>query len=177
MNYKVFLYIAFGVLLGFLASGVIWLAASPPRGEPLNLLPTPTRGMVTVYISGAVMSPGVYSLPEGSRVEDAILAAGGFASGAEEDSINLALKLEDGQQIDVPGIVLTSHVTIGRININTASAAELDTLPSIGSTTAQAIVDYRLEHGDFVTIQDIQHVPGIGPATFEKIKDYITVGE
>lgn len=177
MNSKTFLYIAYGVLIGLLAAGVIWLAASPPRGEPVTLLPTPTPGMVTVYVSGAVMTPGVYSLPDGSRVEDAVLAAGGFAPGAETDSLNLATVLEDGQQIDVPGIVSASHVNAGRVNINTASADELDTLPSIGPTTAQAIVDYRLEHGSFASIQDIQNVPGIGPATYDKIKDYITVGE
>jgi competence protein ComEA len=176
MKYKTFLYIAYGVMIGLLASGVIWLVASPPRGDEAALLPTQTPGMVTVYVSGAVLSPGVYSLPDGSRVKDAVQAADGFAPGAEEDSINLAMELEDGQQIDVPGIISTNHLNIGRININTASVDELDSLPSIGSTTAQAIVDYRLEHGYFATIQDIQHVPGIGPATYEKIKDYITTG-
>jgi competence protein ComEA len=176
MKYKTFLYIAYGVMIGLLASGVIWLVASPPRGDEAALLPTQTPGMVTVYVSGAVLSPGVYSLPDGSRVKDAVQAADGFAPGAEEDSINLAMELKDGQQIDVPGIISTNHLNIGRININTASVGELDSLPNIGSTTAQAIVDYRLEHGDFATIQDIQHVPGIGPATYEKIKDYISTG-
>lgn len=177
MKTKIILYIVSGILIGLLASGIIWISATPPRGEAVTILPTPTPGLITVYVSGAVMMPGVYSLPEGSRVEDAITAAGGFAPGAEEASINLAELLVDGQQLDVPGILETSHIIILRININTASAAELNTLPSIGPTTAQAIVDYRLEHGEFATIQDIQRVPGIGPATYEKIKDYITVGE
>jgi competence protein ComEA len=70
----------------------------------------------------------------------------------------------------------TSHVNAGRVNINTATVPELDALPGIGPTTAQSIVDYRLEHGLFQTIQDIQNVPGIGPATFDGIKDYITTG-
>jgi len=172
---KTFLNIVIGVLIGLLAAGVIWLAASRPRGEPVTLLPTPTPGMLTVYVSGAVATPGVYTLPEGSRVNDAVQAAGGFVSDAEPERINLAAPLEDGQQIDVPGIVSTGHVNAGRVNINTATVSELDTLPGIGPTTAQAIVDYRLQNGSFQFIQDIQNVPGIGPATYDKIKDYITV--
>jgi len=173
---KTLLNIVYGILIGLLATGVIWLAASRPRGDPVALLPTPTPGMLTVYVSGAVATPGVYSLPDGSRVEAAVQAAGGFVSGAEQESINLAALLEDGQQVNVPGIVDTSHVTPGRVNINTATASELDALPGIGPTTAQAIVDYRLQHGSFQVIQDIQNVPGIGSATYDGIKDYITVG-
>jgi competence protein ComEA len=176
MNAKVFLYISYGVLIGLLAAAVIWLAAAPPRGDPVTLLPTPTPGLITVYVSGAVQTPGVYSLPAGSRVEQAVLAAGGFAPGAEQDQINLATLLEDGQQIDVPGVVSSGHVNAGRVNINTASVEELDALPSIGPTTAQAIVDYRLQNGNFAKIEDIKNVPGVGPATYEQIKDYITVG-
>jgi len=119
---------------------------------------------------------GVYTLPEGSRVEAAIEAAGGLVQGAEAENINLAVVLLDGQQVNVPGIVETGHVNIGRVNINTASAAELDALPGIGPTTAQAIVDYRLQNGPFQVIQDIQNVPGVGPATFALIQDYINVG-
>jgi competence protein ComEA len=173
---KTFIHITYGVLIGLLAAGIIWLAVSRPRGEPVTLLPTATQGRLTVYISGAVATPGVYTLPEGSRVESAIQAAGGFLPGAEKDNINLAMLLTDGQQINVPGIVDTSHVNLGRVNINTATAAELNTLPGIGPTTAQSIVDYRLQHGAFQVVQDIQNVPGVGPATFALIKDYITVG-
>jgi competence protein ComEA len=172
---KTFFYLLFGILIGLLAAGVIWLGATRPRGDSIVLLPTTTPGMLTVYVSGAVASPGVYLLPEGSRVDAAVQAAGGFIPGAEPESINLAALLEDGQQIDVPGIVNTSHVNAGRVNINTATVLELDTLPGIGPTTAQMIVDYRLQHGPFQIIQDIQNVPGIGPATYERIKDYITV--
>lgn len=176
MNSKTFLYITYGILIGLLAAAIIWLATSPPRGEPVSLIPTPTPANITVYVSGAVMKPGVYSLPGGSRIEDAINAAGGFAPGAEQDQINLATFVQDGQQIDVPGVISTGHVNAGRVNINTASAEELDALPGIGPTAAQAIVDYRLKNGNFAAIQDIKNVPGIGPATYEKIKDYITVG-
>ncbi len=99
-----------------------------------------------------------------------------FLPGAETTNINLATLLADGQQIDVPGIVDTSHINFGRININTATATELDALPGIGPTTAQSIVEYRLEHGNFQVIQEIQNVPGVGPATYSLIENYIQVG-
>ena len=173
---KTILNITYGVLIGLLAAGIIWLATSRPRGEAVTLLPTDTPGMLMVYISGAVATPGVYTLPEGSRVDAAVQAAGGLLPGAEQDSINLAKLLEDGQQINVPGVVDTSHVNTGRVNINTATVTELDALPGIGPTTAQSIVDYRLENGSFQAIEEIKNVPGIGPATFDGIKDYITIG-
>jgi competence protein ComEA len=173
---KTLLNIVLGILVGLLAAGVILVAGTRPRGNPVTLLPTPTPGLLTIYVSGAVSTPGVYSLPEGSRVEAAIQAAGGLTSGAETESINQAALLEDGQQVNIPGNVDTSKIVVGRVNINTATAVEMDALPGIGPTTSQAIVDYRLQNGPFQFIQDIQNVPGIGPATFDKIKNYITVG-
>jgi len=176
---KTILHITYGVFIGLLAAGIIWLAASRPRGEPVTLLQTATStepGALTVYVSGAVATPGVYSLTVGSRVEAAIQAAGGLLPGAESNNINLAMLITDGQQINVPGIVDTSHVNVGRVNINTASVVDLDGLPGIGPTTAQSIVDYRLQHGPFQVIQDIQNVPGVGSATFALIQDYISVG-
>jgi len=173
---KTFINITYGVLVGLLAAGIIWLAVSRPRGEPVTLLPTATPGFLTVYISGAVATPGVFTLPEGSRVDDAVQAAGGSLPGAELNNINLATQLTDGQQINIPGIVDTSHVNVGRVNINTATVEDLNSLPGIGPTTAQAILDYRLQNGPFQVIQDIQNVPGIGPATYALIQDYINVG-
>ncbi len=120
-------------------------------------------------------TPGVYTLADGSRVNEAVQAAPGFVSGAEPERINLAALLKDEQQIDVSGIANTSHVNAGRVDINTVTVSELDTLPGIGLTTAQKIVDYRIQNGPFQIIQDIQFVPGIGLATYDRIKDYITV--
>jgi competence protein ComEA len=130
----------------------------------------------------------VYELPEGSRVQDAVTAAGGLLAEADATGINLAARLEDGQQINIPGgggVPAPPAVFIGNaptdgpvelININTAGLEELDALPGIGPTTAQKIIDYRTEHGDFQTIEDILNVSGIGPATFDNIKDLITTG-
>jgi competence protein ComEA len=134
------------------------------------------------------MRPGVYELPVGSRVEDAIEASGGFTLKAARAGINLAARVEDGQQISVPeeGIVRIignpallpgSTVSPGElININTADAAELESLPSIGPALAQAIIDYREANGDFEAIEDIMDVQGIGQATFNAIQGLITVG-
>jgi competence protein ComEA len=173
---KTILNITYGVLIGLLAAGIIWLAVSPARGQEVTLLPTVTPGLLTVYVSGAVATPGVYTLPEGSRVEAAITEAGGLLPGAETSNINLAMLVTDGQQINIPGIVDTSHVNAGRVNINSATLADLETLPGIGPTTAQNILNYRLQQGPFQVIQEIQNVPGIGPATFAVIQDYISVG-
>jgi competence protein ComEA len=173
---KTFLYITYGVLIGLLAAGIIWLSASRSKGETITLLPTATPGLLTVYINGAVATPGLYTLPEGSRVDEVVKAAGGTIPGAEMENINLATLLIDGQQINIPGIAVTKHVNVGRVNINTATVQELNGLPGIGPTTAQAIVDYRLQQGLFQVIQDIQKVPGVGPATFALIQDYINVG-
>lgn len=173
---KTVLHVTIGVLIGLLAAGLFHLASAPPRAQPITLLPTPTLAPLKVYVTGAVVSPGVYTLPAGSRVEDAVQAAGGFMPDAASEQVNLASLLQDGQQVNIPHLAGNSHVSGGRMNINTASAEELATLPGIGPTTAKKIVDYRLQYGPFRTIQDIQNVPGIGPATFAKIQDYITVG-
>ncbi len=88
---KTVLNMIFGILIGLLIAGILWLSAtSRPQGEAVTLLPTSTPGMLTVYITGAVATPGVYRLPQGSRLDSAVQAAGGFLDGAEQDSINLA---------------------------------------------------------------------------------------
>ncbi len=151
---------------------------------------------VMVHVAGAVVSPGVYAVSEGDRVQDAVEAAGGFASGAASDAVNLARTVQDGEQIFIPteeqvesgdyASTLSStdtssstgsngQSTSSLININTASVDELDTLPGIGPVTAQAIVDERESNGAFTSIEDIQRVSGIGEKKFEKIKDSICV--
>jgi len=170
------LLIIYGILIGLLVAGVLWLTLAPPRGEAILLLPTPTPQMITVYVSGAVSAPGTYTLPENSRIETAIQAAGGFLPSADDESLNLAARLFDGEQVIVPARGGESHAISGKININTATLEELDSLPGIGLTTAQNILEYRQIFGAFQSIDDIQNVTGIGPSTFEGIKNFITVG-
>jgi competence protein ComEA len=171
-----------GVLLGV---GVLFLVTRPPRGAPIVLLPAPTPAPITVYVSGKVNRAGLYTLPSGSRVNDAIQAAGGFSDDANTGLLNLAELLVDGEQIDVPEITTTSiteggvglsNPSLTLVDINTASVEQLDTLPEIGPKTAQNIIDYRNANGPFARIENIMDVTGIGQVTFDKIKDLITIG-
>ena len=154
--------------------------------------------VVVVHIIGEVNNPGVVTLPEGSRIIDAINKAGGKTEEADLSKINLAYIVEDGTQIYIPRInenlnqvnLITDGAGIGviindsnleenevevKVNINTANKEKLETLPGIGETTAQKIIDYRESNGKFKTIEDIKNVSGIGDAKFESLKDKITV--
>jgi competence protein ComEA len=176
-------------------------ATSIPTATPL---PTPTPRPLRVYVSGAVTAPDVYKLPAGSIIKDAIEAAGGATSRDGLECINLALPVADSQHVYVPrrceetptvgpptvpsvtvasslpqptmSPLTTLSVTLsveagGKVNINTASQSELETLPGIGPSRAQDIIENRPYH----SIEEIKKVPGIGEATFQKIKDLITV--
>lgn len=167
--------------------------------------PTATPGPVRVFVNGAVVAPAVYELPPEGIVQQAIEQAGGFSVEADTAVVNLALPLQDGMQIYVPTLaetaeqpqaVITSPVVRSGgieldvsasgeevaadgeiVNINTATVADLDTLPGIGPSTAEKIVEYREANGPFATIDEITSVSGIGPAKFEQIQAFITVGE
>ena len=184
--------IILGVFIGLLGGGILFLASSQPRGEPITLINPPTQAPIMIYISGAVNKPGVYSIPPKARIQDAIDAAGGLKQDADTASFNMAAFLTDGEHIEIPIIQATTAVpfrsgnpfvqptninTNPLININTASQAELESLPNIGPKTAQKIIAFRETNGPFDNISEIQDVPGIGPKTFESIKDLISVGE
>lgn len=135
-----------------------------------------------VHIGGAVVTPGVYPISEGSRVHDVVNAAGGFTDEADGDANNLARVVKDGEQILIPTRASTSSqgtqqsVTApaqGKVNINTASRAELETLPGIGSATASKIITYREQHGPFQALEGIQQVVGIGEKKYAEIVDRI----
>ena len=172
--------------------GIILFQAIRPRPQPILLLTpspfpspdaTPTPAPLRVYVSGAVNNPDVVLVPSGSIVKDAVLAAGGATADADLDRINLALTVAEGQHIYVPRkgeVDLPVEPPAQRsssdlkVNINTADATALESLPGIGPSLAQRILDYRQAHGPFARIEDIQEVSGIGPATFAKIQDLIT---
>jgi competence protein ComEA len=188
-------YILVGVLIGSILVGALFFLTRLPDGNPVTLEPAPTAAPITVQVIGAVVRPGVYSFAGGGRVADAVTAAGGLLSTANPDAINLAAKLEDGQQLNIPyqsgsvpgpgspsigpfTVVITptpQQSSANLININTASLAELETLPGIGSTVAQKIIDYRQLHGSFLKIEDLMNIPGIGLNTFDNIKFLISV--
>lgn len=183
-----------GLLLGLLIGGGLFLTTRTPAGQPVMLLPSPTPKPIQVYIAGAVKNPGVYYLPRDSRMVDAIRIAGGFLEeGADISAVNLAKVLVDAERIDIPGTspFATPQLTIGGggllvtptpekgalININTATKELLETLPGIGATIAQAIVDYRFENGPFATVDDLGKIPGIGPTTLEELRGLVTTGQ
>jgi competence protein ComEA len=201
-----------GSIRGYIALSVVWLGVlglalfftHRPAAQPIPILPppsvtpsptpvsSPTPGPWRVDVVGAVQAPGVYVLPAGSIVADAISAAGGPVAGADLDRLNKAAMLRDNTQVYVPRIAetvqpallcpagvtaaeaapLTSGTAIpASVNINTASLAELDSLPGIGLAMAQRIIDGR----PYSRIEDITRVSGIGETTLEKLRPHITV--
>lgn len=176
-----------GVLIGLLSAATLTLVSSGPRGDPIELSLPPTPEPLRIHVCGAVSWPGVYELPPGSIVQQAINLAGGPTSRAEMSTINLAAQLEDGQQVYVPRLEehatpsspgSSSSLTIHPdqlININTASAPELDLLPGIGPSLAQKIIEHREAYGPFTSIDDLINVSGIGPVKLEDLREFITV--
>jgi competence protein ComEA len=171
------------LLAGALGGGLFLLArdSSPPPIEivlpPLTAVPE-----LKVYVSGAARQPGVYTLQPGARMAEAVQAAGGATQEADLSRVNLALRVRDEDHLHIPrvGEVLPTAspeglVGKGLLDLNTATAAELEALPEIGKVTAQAIVDYRAKSGPFQRVEDLLKVPGIGPATLDKVRALVTV--
>jgi competence protein ComEA len=166
--------------------------AAPGQGQALpRAVPDTSAGSVgpsgqlAVHVAGHVRHPGLVSLPAGSRVQDAIRAAGGVTSGADLDAVNLARKLIDGEQVLIPGpgdplpplpagAGPTPGTTTTPLDLNTATLEQLDTLPGVGEVTAGRIVAYRSAH-PFTTVDELLEVPGIGQRRFEQLKDLVTV--
>lgn len=166
--------------------------ATPSIESPtpnVNLQPAPRE--VVVAMAGAVQRAGLYHLPFGSRVDDAIKAAGGARPDANLEAINLAAKVIDGEQIYVPyysstsdgsmpsgapsadGTPYGSSRTSNVVSLNTGSEAELQTIPGVGPVTAQRIIEYRQSRGGFTTIDEVQQIEGIGSKKFEKMKPFL----
>jgi competence protein ComEA len=167
-----------------LAGRVAFRDESPaPAAAPLNLRaePPPARKAV-VHVVGQVYKPGLYSLPEGSRVDDAIKRAGGPKPKAALALVNLAAPVADGQQVVVPSNREAAQALAGGsmaggaggpVHLNSATLDQLDELPGIGPVTAQKILDYRSEHGAFGSVEELDAVPGIGPATLDELRDLV----
>ena len=173
------------------------LANSEPERLASIAQTAPTAAKWVVYVTGAVRNPGVYEIAPSSRVYEALNAAGGFSSDADQEAINLAATLSDGLHIKFPrkGETVAQQpqsaapqqsrapqqsaarnaAVSGKININTAGVSELVKLPGIGQKTAQSIVDHRAAKGSFARVEDLMNVKGIGPKKFDAIKDDITV--
>lgn len=142
---------------------------------PGNIGKNEERKIVGVNIKGEVRAPGYYELEYGSRVKDAIIAAGSETRQADLTSINLALRLSDGEEIIIPKAGTNLEIQNSLININTADMYKLCKLDGVGETLATNIINYRSEKGEFKSVSDLKNVKGIGSSKFNKIKDKITV--
>jgi competence protein ComEA len=164
--------------LAALAAVGYWLANQPNAPEVLEETSTPISysGVVKVHVVGEVSVPGLYELQLGSRVEDAIDAAGGFLQEAVQHSVNLARTLSDGEQIVVlGGDDLADGESGGLISINRADLDQLDKLPGVGPSLAARILDLRGQLGSFSDIRQLREVSGIGEKLFANIKDLVTL--
>ncbi|WP_372451990.1 helix-hairpin-helix domain-containing protein [Catellatospora tritici] len=182
---------AVAVLVVLIAAYLAWQAR--PQAEPVPALvadtaaPRPLTAAspteLVVAVTGQVRRPGLVRLPPGSRVADAIEAAGGVLPGTDVSTLNLARRVADGELIAVavPGVVPADQgggagaAPGGLVNLNTATLAQLDALPGVGPVLAQRILDHRARHGDFRGVGDLRQVEGIGDAKYEQLKDLVTV--
>jgi competence protein ComEA len=154
-------------------------AAEPVSGE-LRAEPAPR---LIVHVVGAVMRPGLYRLPAGARIADALRRAGGATRRADRSLVNLAAPVSDGTQVVVPRRVSSAAAGAdgvgaaasagGPVHLNTATVDQLDELPGVGPVTAQKIVDWREQHGAFSSVDDLDAIPGIGPARLEQLRELV----
>ncbi|MFL6207194.1 MAG: helix-hairpin-helix domain-containing protein [Acidimicrobiales bacterium] len=191
--------IVFGLLGAVVALAVGWWLLRPPADPPEEALPfasttsvlpatsSSESELLVVHVAGAVVSPGLHELPAGSRVADAIAAAGGLTPAADAARINLAAPVSDGERVYVlavgeqePPVAVgvgdaPEGAPAGPVNLNTADAEALDALPGVGPATAAAIIEHRGKVGAFTSVDELLDVPGIGEAKLEALRDLVTV--
>jgi competence protein ComEA len=188
------------VLLAVGLACAVLVSALVPRGQSATVVPgapvpdatsapsPQAAATIFVHILGAVARPGLYELSEGDRAVDAVAAAGGFTPDADRSQLNLARFVTDGEQIAVPaagaaapvggtpgGAPGGGAVVPGKVNINTADAATLETLPRVGPAMAERIIAWREENGRFAAVEDLMSVSGVGEKTFESLRELVTI--
>jgi competence protein ComEA len=180
------------VVVAIAASYALFRALDERSAPPIVIADAAAEIPVVVDVRGAVVSPGLYELPPGARVQDVADAAGGFTGDADLSAINLARRVRDGeivliaslsQSLATPGdpvrpddVGSASGAANQKININTATVAELDVLPGIGEVTAARIIAFREEHGPYRSVDDLVHVQGISTNTIAGFRDLVTIG-
>jgi competence protein ComEA len=170
------------IAVAVLLVGARWIRSGEAQGQrsgtglsfPGDSSQSPDEGSrdAVVHVAGAVRRPGVYRLPAGARVTDAVRRAGGLAPGAQEDSINLAARLSDGQQVVVPGRGAAGAAAgaEGPISLGSATVEQLDEIEGIGPVTAQKIVEFRDQQGGLSSVDELDQISGIGPSTMESLR-------
>ena len=169
------------------AGGIVLFLRDGDGGEPVRIVAPSAvsesvRAESKAYVTGAVRRPGLYTIEEGDRLVDLIDLAGGVTEDADMQAVNMAVRVKDqdhwtvpsvGEPTVVPSSAVSADTTGGKVDINTANAKLLETLPGIGETRAQAIIQHREEHGPFKRVDDIVAVPGIGSSTLEGLRDLV----
>jgi competence protein ComEA len=169
---------AFFALMAVIGAA-LWLARQPVA--PPITIPTPAAGprLLKVHVAGAVAQPGLYQLADGARVADALAAAGGALPNGDAARLNLALRLRDGQQLVVPATVppaapaAAKPAPTGRVNLNTATQAELESLPGVGAVTARKILDHRQASGPFQSAEELRDARLVTNATWTRLAELV----
>lgn len=168
--------LALAVVVGAVAYSSFAAGSSPAPTAVAPALDVPPAPGLLVHVVGAVENPGLYRLPRGDRVFDAIAAAGGFSADADMSRIpNLAGRLRDGEQIKVPFVKTTSGTVTVRININTATVEEIESVPGITADFAQTCVDYRANFGGFQNLRELVDILGMSEAEYVLARKYFTL--
>jgi competence protein ComEA len=177
--------VAVAIVVLVLAGRVLHRPAHSAVPSPVRVsVPARTVAAAQLFVNvvGAVRRPGLYRLPAGARVADALARAGGPTRKAQVELVNLAARVADGEQVVVPrrgaggasvGAGAAGVMPSGPVHLNSATIEQLDALPGVGPVTAQKIVDYRQQHGGFKSIDDLDAVPGIGPARLENLRSLV----
>lgn len=153
-----------------------WFGGAPEPPPPIRVAAADSTGTITVHVAGEVMSPGLVEVPVGSRIADAVSAAGGLLESADHSGLNLAAPLVDGQQVVVYQRGATA-ATLGddRVRLNTATAGDLEQIPGVGPVLAARIIEHRETNGPFVAVDDLLDVPGIGEAKLAAMRQDVVV--
>jgi len=168
MRQKWWIFVSAALIIAIIAGGAVFISRQWGGAKPIEItLPQAPASTIEVYLSGAVAEEGIYTLSQDSSLEDILQRAGGVTEGTDPLKLKARVLYTDESPFEQPQET--------KININTASFEELQTLYGIGPVKAQAIIDYRNEKGFFHSVEELMNVPGIGPKTMEEIRDEITV--